>query len=125
MITHVAIGLVLGLLTSLVVQQILRHLLGIRANWLLTLIASELTSGVFALVFALADQAFDPKAPFFLAKVLGCAVAAATAAGLVGFRFNIHGSEGNHPSWPAALALTALVVAPTFVILTLLHLVSV
>jgi|GEM_PF-5680766 hypothetical protein len=125
MITHVAIGLVLGLLASLVIQQILRHLLGIRANWLLTLIASELTSGVFALVFVLGAQGFDPKASFYLAKVLGCSVGAATLAGLVGFRFNIHGSEGDHPSWPAALALTVLVVAPTFIILTLLHLVSV
>lgn len=124
MVINLVIGLVLGFLASLFVQQILHHLLGIRANWFLTFAASALASGVFALAFSLASQNFDPKGSFYLGKVLACAVATSTAAGLVGFRLNIHGSDGNHPSWPAALTLTALVIAPVLVVLTLLHLVS-
>jgi hypothetical protein len=124
MVINLGISLVLGFLVSFAVQQAMKLFLGLRAHWMHTFIATMLTAGVCGLSFSLALENYDPDSSTYFLRAFGTAVAASLATGVLSFRFNIHGDQGDHPSWLASLGLTALVGGPIIVILSLLHLVS-
>lgn len=119
-----AVSIIIGFLASLLIQQVMRHLLGVRSQWLLTLSATMLTAGACGVCFWLTQTNLDPKSSAYFLKMFGGSLAAALAAGVLAFRFNIHGEEGNHLSWAASIAMTCLVAFPILGILSLLHLVS-
>ena len=112
------------MIASLFVQQIFKRILGLRAQWLHTVTAAMLANLVFGMVFTLLEGKFDPKGAYFLPRILACAVAASLAAGVPAFRFNVHGDEGENPGWKSSLAMTAVVIAPGFFLLSLLNMVS-
>jgi hypothetical protein len=114
----------LGLIASLVAQQIFKYLLGLRALWLHTVTAAVFANIVFGVVFALLEGQFDPKTSYVLPRILACAVAAALAAGVPAVRFIVHGDQGDHPGWKASFAIAAVVITPGFLLLSLLHMVS-
>jgi hypothetical protein len=124
MVINLGISLVIGFFASFVVQQAMKLFLGLRAHWLHTLIATMLTAGVCGLSFALTLQNYDGKSSTYFLRVLATAIGASLATGILSFRFNIHGDQGDHPSWPASLGMTALVAAPILIILSLLYLVN-
>jgi hypothetical protein len=124
MVINLAISLVLGFLASFVVQQAMKLFLGLRAHWLHTLIATMLTAAVCGLCFSLTLENYDLKSSTYFLRVLGSTIAASLATGVLSFRFNIHGDQGDRPSWLASLGLTGLVAAPILVILSLFYLVN-
>lgn len=124
MVINLGISLVLGFFASFVVQQAMKLFLGLRAHWLHTLIATMLTSGVCGLSFALTLENYDGKSSTYFLRVLATTIGASLATGVLSFRFNIHGDQGDRPSWPASLGMTTLVAAPILIILSLLYLVS-
>lgn len=119
-----SVSIIVGFFASLLIQQIMRHLLGLRAQWLLTVSATMLTAGACGVCFWLTQGNLDPKSSTYFLKILGSSLAAALAAGVLAFRFNIHGEEGNHLGWAASFAMTCLVAFPILGVLSLLHLVS-
>ncbi len=124
MVINIAISVVLGFLASFVVQLAMKLFLGLRAHWLHTLIATMLTAGVFGLSFSLTLENYDEKSSTYFLRVLATAIAASFATGVLSFRFNIHGDQGDRPSWLASLGMTALVAGPVLVILSLFYLVN-
>ena len=124
LVINVALALFLGFLASLLIQQLMKLFLGLRANWLLIFIATSLAAGVCAVCFSLAAQNFDPKSSTYFLRIFGSSLATSTICGLVGFRLNVHSDHGDHLSWGASLAMTAVAVLPVLGILSLLHLVS-
>ncbi len=123
-VINIALCSALGLIASLVVQQIFKHFLGLRALWLHVVTAAVLANLVFGMVFTLLEGQLDPKGSFILPRILACAVTAAMVAGAPAFRFNVHGDKGDHPGWKASFAMTAVVIAPGFFLLSLLNMVS-
>lgn len=123
-VINIALCASLGLIASLIVHQIFKRVLGLRAQWLHTVSAAVLATLVFGMVFTLLEGQFDPKGAYVLPRILAGALAAALAAGTPAFRFNVHGEEGEHPGWKTSLAMTAVVVAPGFFLLSLLNMVS-
>jgi len=124
MVTNLAISFVLGFLASFAVQQAMKLFLGLRAHWLHTLLATMLTAAVCGLCFSLTTQNYDLKSSTYFLRVFATTLAAALATGLLSFRFNIHGDQGDRPSWLASLGMTVLSAGPILVILSLLYLVN-
>ncbi len=124
MVINLVISFVLGFFASFVVQQAMKLFLGLRAHWLHTLIATMLTAAVCGLCFSLTGQNYDLNSSTYFVRVLATTLAASLATGILSFRFNIHGDQGDHPSWLASLGMTALVAGPILIILSLLYLVN-
>ncbi len=124
MVTNLAISLVLGFLASFVVQQAMKLFLGLRAHWMHTLIATMLTAGVCGLSFSLAVENYEPKSSTYFLRVFATTLAVSFATGVISFRFNIHGDQGEPPGWLASLGMTALSAGPALVILSLMLLES-
>ena len=124
MVINLALSFIFGFFGSFVVQKAMSLFLGLRAHWLHTLAATLLTAGVCGACFILTSENFDPKSSTYFLRVFACTLLAATATGTLVIRFNIHGDQGDQPSWAAALGMTALIVVPLLGLMSLIHLVS-
>ena len=123
-VINLALSFIFGFLGSFVVQKAMSLFLGLRAHWLHTLAATLLTAGVCGVCFILTSGNLDPKSSAYFPTIFASTVLASIATGTLVIRFNIHGDQGDHPSWAASLGMTALIVVPLLGIMSLLQLVS-